>query len=703
MLQDMATKGKADKAAEQVSYATFQKYCAMEQGQLESSIAGGEAKVEALGAEIIELTEEVNTLGDEIAQLQTDVAAYDANAKKEEEQRAKDHAAYVEEEKDYAESVYALERAIALMESKSSDAPRAAAVLLQLGNSHQGRALPEQTQKYLRNLLSVLQSGHDGFEDYAAPEANAYEFQSGGIIGMLKKLYAEFSEKKGECQKEEMNAQYASNMILLDLKDSIENAEADIASKTKLKASKEAKAADLKAQLQATIETLAEDKKTLKDLTSECHEKGLSYTEKQRMRTDEIEAIETAIEILSSGDVSLLQVSRQRGRSFLQVSRSVTRMDAAKNKRRKVIQFLEGEGRRLKSAALGLLAKRLEDVVLDATVSTSTSVDVSSAPAGGEAAAATVDPFAKVKKLIWDLIQKMEEEAHADATHEGWCDTETGKSKVTRNKLNEDIDGLSAEIEDLKATIMTLAEEIAELSKQVEGLNSAMREATSLRREEKAKNKQTIADARAAQKAVAAATAVLKEFYEKAQLATALVQQGKSGGIKMGSEEWKAMANPSYAGSVDTWEGTVKVDRGHKEGMQTFGATYKGQQDQAGGVLALLETIASDFAQLESDTTAAEVVSQQSYEEFMAESKKSVAVKERKMEMDEADKAQAEANLATATADLKATEDELLAADRFYEKLKPQCVEAGVSFKERQAQREAEIKSLKEALEILST
>merc|ERR1719240_1262186 len=103
----------------------------------------------------------------------------------------------------------------------------------------------------------------------------------------------------------------------------------------------------------------------------------------------------------------------------------------------------------------------------------------------------------------------MEEGAHADATHEGWCDTETGKSKVTRNKLN-------ADIEDLKATIMTLAEEIAELSKQVEGLNSAMREATALRQEEKAKNEQTIAEAQAAQKAVAAATAVLKEFYAKA-------------------------------------------------------------------------------------------------------------------------------------------------------------------------------------------
>merc|ERR1719158_1860511 len=349
------------------------------------------------------------------------------------------------------------------------------------------------------------------------------------------------------------------------------------------------------------------------------------------------------------------------------------------NKHHRVIQFLESEGMRLRSAALGLLAKRMESGYAD------------------------VDPFAKVKKMIWDMIQKLNKEAAEDAAHEGFCDTEMGKSKITRNKLNEDIDGLSAEIEDLKATIMTLAEEIAELSKQVGELNSAMKEATALRQEEKAKNKQTIADAQAAQKAVEAATAVLKDFYEKAQLATALVQQGKSGGIKMGSEEWKAMANPNYAGSVDTWEGTVKVDKQHKAGMQTFGKTYKGQAESAGPILGLLEVIQSDFATLESDTVAAEEVSQKAYEEFMVDAKKNIAVKERKVEMDDADKATADTTLLEATKDLKSTEDELLAADRYFAKLKPQCIEAGVTFEERTRQRESEIQSLKEALEILST
>merc|ERR1719414_2477885 len=102
-------------------------------------------------------------------------------------------------------------------------------------------------------------------------------------------------------------------------------------------------------------------------------------------------------------------------------------------------------------------------------------------------------------------------------------------------------------------------------------------------------------------------------------------------------------------------------DKGHKKGMQTFGKTYKGQQDEAGGVLALLEVIASDFANLEADTKAAEATSQRAYEEFMTESKRSKAVKTRAIEMDTADKAAAQAKLQEDIADLKATQDELLA------------------------------------------
>merc|ERR1740127_25062 len=251
----------------------------------------------------------------------------------------------------------------------------------------------------------------------------------------------------------------------------------------------------------------------------------------------------------------------------------------------------------------------------------------------------------------------------------------------------------------------------------------SMTQATALRKSEKETNEVTVKDAVAAQVAVEAATAVLKEFYAKALTATALVQgQGKAGmqqraagidrewglkkTIKMGSEEWNALANPNYGGvydaSADTGVEAGRVDTGHKEGMQTFGATYQGQQDESDyGVLPMLEVIHSEFANLEADTVAAEDAAMSAYKAFMIESKKNKAVKDKKMEMNSADQAAAEAKLQQDITDLKATQDELLAADRYHAILVPKCIDAGQTFDERQASRQEEIDSLKQALHIL--
>jgi len=310
------------------------------------------------------------------------------------------------------------------------------------------------------------------------------------------------------------------------------------------------------------------------------------------------------------------------------------------------------------------------------------------------------DPFGKVKKLIDDMITRLLNEANEDAQHEGFCDKEIGKSKVTRNKLSEDIDALAAAVDEGKATIMHLAEEIATLSKEVADLDAAMVDATKIRKEEKATNKVTISDAQAAQTAVAAATAVLKKFYEKASLATGLLQTDDSR-PRMGSDEWKSLANPNYEGPTDKGLKTGS-SWGHQEGMQTFGKKYTGQQDEAGGVMAMLEVILSDFSNLEADTKAQEAASQKTYDDFMVDSKRTKATKEKKIEMDNADKAAAELKLAEDTKDMKGTQDELIAADRYYEKLVPQCIDQGMTWEERVKARESEISSLKQALKILS-
>merc|ERR1719199_2238201 len=240
---------------------------------------------------------------------------------------------------------------------------------------------------------------------------------------------------------------------------------------------------------------------------------------------------------------------------------------------------------------------------------------------------------------------------------------------------------------------MMLTEEIATLSKESSELETSMREATKMRTAEKAANKVTVSDSKAAQDAVAAATAVLKKFYEGASQATGFVQTEEQR-PRMGTDEWDSLANPNFKGTVD---------KGHKKGMQTFGKQYTGQQDEAGGVMAMLEVIASDFENVIADTKASETQSQAAYEDFMAESKKNKAMKEKKIDMDNADKAAAETKVQEDTKDLKGTQDELLAADRYYSKLVPQCFDKGQTFEERTASRESEIASLKQALEILGS
>merc|ERR1711974_203430 len=74
------------------------------------------------------------------------------------------------------------------------------------------------------------------------------------------------------------------------------------------------------------------------------------------------------------------------------------------------------------------------------------------------------DPFKTVKKMIKDLIVKLMEEATSETEHKGWCDTELTTNKQTRDAKTEDINKLNEEIDDLTAEIMQLPTDIADLA-----------------------------------------------------------------------------------------------------------------------------------------------------------------------------------------------------------------------------------------------
>jgi len=86
----------------------------------------------------------------------------------------------------------------------------------------------------------------------------------------------------------------------------------------------------------------------------------------------------------------------------------------------------------------------------------------------------------------------------------------------------------------------------------------------------------------------------------------------------------------------------------------------------------------------------------------MAESEKDKALKENESGHKSARKSDKESALAATEEELKLTQDQLDKAIGYYEKLKPTCVDSGITYEERVHRREEEIQSLQEALKILT-
>merc|ERR1719451_70055 len=301
-----------------------------------------------------------------------------------------------------------------------------------------------------------------------------------------------------DLEKEESNARHAYEMLIQDLTAQIETATEDREAKAQEKASKLQKAAEDKGDLADTTATRDADQTYLDDLVAECTQKSSDFEQRQQLRTDELAAIDKAIEILSSGSVSGNAdkylpsfVQKKTSVSFLQLS-----VGSKNPSQARVAEFLREKGSAINSRVLSALAVRVAE-----------------------------DPFVKVKKMIKDLIVKLMEEANEEAEHKGWWDTELSTNEQTRKEKTEAVETLHAEIDELEASIAKLTEDITELTKAVAELDAAVAKATSVREEEKAKNTETISDSQEAQTAVAQALTVLKEFYAKAAEATAFVQQ----------------------------------------------------------------------------------------------------------------------------------------------------------------------------------
>merc|ERR1719201_346136 len=96
---------------------------------------------------------------------------------------------------------------------------------------------------------------------------------------------------------------------------------------------------------------------------------------------------------------------------------------------------------------------------------------------------AMADPFAKIKGMINEMVEKLMKEAQEEASHKAFCDEELGKSRKSQAEKTAKLDKTLARIDDATSTIAELGEAVKALEAELAEADAALAEATKLRSE----------------------------------------------------------------------------------------------------------------------------------------------------------------------------------------------------------------------------
>merc|ERR1719313_257548 len=307
--------------------------------------------------------------------------------------REQEHADYLVTYADLTKAVDSLARAITAIEgSKMSLAQVRGIVNPVLLMADAMSLMPEYASK---KVTAFLEEGDE-------PEKPDYEFHSGDIIGTLEDLKTDFTTKKSDVQSEEdaaesafVTAADAKRTEISTAKDTLETKEGELSTD-------EASLADTTGELTETKALMHDDRKYLKDLTEQCERKANEWDQRSSMRTKELAAIAQALEILENTVSAKAADSGAGGRSeavgafsqldsslddadwddevsFVQVRKHKEIVDdEALRPRNRVIALLKANAADLHSPEISLLAMKIAE-----------------------------DPFAKVKVLIQQLIERL--------------------------------------------------------------------------------------------------------------------------------------------------------------------------------------------------------------------------------------------------------------------------------------------------------
>ena len=640
LLGDLQAKIIKDGEETEKLYEEFTDYCKGTSKDTQFAIKTGKADAERFTATAEETAAEITELETKIGELSDTIASNGKDLKAATAIREKEKADFNAADAELTETIGMLRRAIAIIEKNMSGAflqtggmQKVADALGAIVNAAGVRGVSPQDAA---RLQALLQSQDEDMQPAGAPDPAAYENKSGGIVGAMEDMLEKAEAQRSDGQKAEMEANHNYEMLKQSLEDAIKTETGELAESKKGKAMAEEENAAATGELERTNKEIAEDQKKLKDLQHECMTRAEEHEIEQKERGAELEALAAAKKILEEKTGG----AADRTYSFVQLRVSTTahtRIRRAVQDR--VVSALQTLAQEAKAPAMAQLAVRVRSEMMIGA-----------------------DPFAKVKGMIQEMMEKLLAEAKEEADKKAFCDKEMSETKAKRDDKQGEVDDLNTKIDKAAAKIAKLKEEIATLEKELMELAEEQKTATEIRESEKSAWVAAKADFEQGLEGVQMALQVLRDYYAQKDDGASLLQ---------GDDLGAAM---SLA-------------------QKSSGA--------AGGIIGMLEVAESDFSKMLAEGSAAEDQAQKEYDQVTEDNKVTTAAKQTEVKYKGKDKKETEAYLEETKSDLGTSQTELSAVLEYWEKLQPQCVAKPEPYEERKKRREREIAGLKEALTIL--
>jgi len=695
MLEDLRAQVLEEGEKEAQLYNKFSCFCKDTMTDKGDAITSGEGSLTTLRADIGSLATDRDTLDTDIAGLVTDIEGFEGDLVDLHNTSKHRVKKYQSEEADLRGAVEALQGAIQSLKAAKNPS------LIQY----------KQVAGSVRDALELadalglggesLQTPGMAFllQDGAAPagppavETEAYTFRSDGVISTLEGLLKTFKDKKNTVDEAEVTARATAESTEQTINNDILTKNREMATKKKEKSKKQAEIAEKSEDMSVVSSTLLADQAYMNTLAKMCSDKGKTWDSRSQVRTDELSALTEAISIVreqvatnTSGatlrfaqravrvrlaevhdvaDVQLVEASaeaaaeseeaasqQQPPASFLQQVARHSNLRGTSDPRKSIVDLLRSEGKHLQSTMLTSLASQIAEA----------------GTSSGE------DPFAKVKQLLEELIERLLKQATAEANQKGWCDKSMTAASQKRDFAVEEITGLNGNMAQLEALREKLGEEITLLDTEIQDLNTEQNETDAERAQEKIEHTAIVVEANAGKDAVQAAITLLDRFYKTAantEVNLTLLQKGPA-------------------------------DDAPSTGFDS-GEAYAGASDAAEGVIGLLEVIRSDFQRTVTETEAAEREAVQDHIDFTTKTQSSIATKTVAKNEKTTQKNDADGEYTTAEGDLTTQTDLLKGAVGELMQLHAACVDTAMSWEDRLARRDEEIAALKKAECVLNS